>query len=144
MRNSCVRVSLALLGAFALGCGSTGTGDSAAPPPPPPLPAGATVAAAAAPSTPDGRPVLVVFTKPGCPACLKLAPAIAEIKGDYGARVRFEEVDTKAAPKLIFDYEITLTPTVIIFANRTEAARLLNPAPADVRAALDKTLAARS
>lgn len=143
MRSPCARISLALLGVLALGCGSTGTGDSGAAPPAPAAP-DATTVAEAAPSAPDARPVLVVFTKPGCPACLKLAPALEEIKKDYGARVRFEEADTQAVPKLIFDYEISLTPTIILFADNKEAARLLNPKPADVRAALDKTLAARS
>ena len=141
MRNPCARVSLALLGALALGCGSTGTGDSGAAPP---APTAAIAVAEPASGTPDTRPILVVFTKPGCPACLKLAPALAEIKKDYEARVRFEEADTQAAPKLIFDYEISLTPTIILFADKKETARLLNPKPEEVRAALDTTLAARS
>jgi thiol-disulfide isomerase/thioredoxin len=126
MKKTFVRISFTLIGSLALGCASAGSGKTEAP------------------NLQDLRPALIVFTKPGCPACLKLAPALAKIKKDYAPKVRFEEVDTAVAKKLIFEYEISLTPTVILFVDGEEDARLLNPQPAEVRAAIDKALAAKS
>ncbi len=142
MHRTLARISLTLIAAVALGCASGGAGKAEAPPPAPT--AAAAPETGGAPAAPDARPVLVVFTKPGCPACMKLAPALAQIKKDYGATWRVEEVDTSIAKKLIFEYEISLTPTVILFVGGKERSRLQNPQPEELRAALDKALSAKS
>ena len=95
-----------------------------------------TVAADAA----DARPILVTFTKPGCPACAKLAPGLADLKKRYEEKVRFEEINIAKAQKLVFDYEISLTPTVILYVGGKEAKRLLNPQAPAIQAALDAAL----
>jgi thioredoxin 1 len=94
------------------------------------------------PADDDARPVLVTFTKPGCPACLRLAPALAEIEQEYASRVRFEEVDTSQVPAVRIEKIITGTPTVIIYRNNNEVKRFLNPKPQVIREALDNVLAA--
>ncbi len=86
---------------------------------------------------PDPRPVLVTFVKPGCPACLRLEPVLAEIRKEYEAGIRFVEVDIHEAPQLIMQYEITATPTLILFADRKEVERLVNPREPELRKALD-------
>lgn len=142
MPRTLVRVSLTLIAAAAIGCTSGGAGKAEAPPPAPTAPTAPETGGA--PAAPDARPALVVFTKPGCPACLKLAPALAQIKKDYGTTWRIEEVDTSIAKKLIFEYEISLTPTLILFVGGKEHSRLLNPQPEELRAALDKAASAKS
>ena len=88
----------------------------------------------------DNRPVLVAFTKPGCPACMKLAPVLAEVKKEYAEKVRFEEINIEQAKPLVIEYMITGTPTVIMFADRKPVGRELNPSESALRALLDSAV----
>ena len=91
----------------------------------------------------DARPVLITFTKPGCPACLKLAPVLATVAGDYEDKVRFEEINTDIAKQLVFDHMITATPTVIIFVEGKEASRMINPKEDALRSAIEEVLSSK-
>ena len=91
----------------------------------------------------DARPVLITFTKPGCPACLKLAPVLATVAGDYEDKVRFEEINTDIAKQLVFDHMITATPTVIIFVEGKEASRMINPKEDALRNAIEEVLSSK-
>ena len=82
--------------------------------------------------------------KPGCPACAKLATGLAELKKEYLKKVRFIDIDTSVAKRLVFDCMITLTPTVIIYVDNKEVKRLLNPKPEEIRKVLDEILHAES
>lgn len=91
----------------------------------------------------DARPVLITFTKPGCPACLKLAPILAGVAAEYQSTVRFEEINTDIAKQLVFDHLITGTPTVIIFVDGKEAQRMINPKEDVLRDAIEAVLSSK-
>ena len=114
----------------------------------PPAPTAGTAPEAVAEMIPaaageDPRPVLINFNKPGCPACLKLAPVLAGIAAEYQTRVRFEEINTDIAKELVFDHLITGTPTVIIFVDGKEAQRMINPKEDALRDAIEAVLASK-
>ncbi len=65
------------------------------------------------------RPVVVFFRKTGCPACSLYAPTF------YEGKAMFVDADIHETMELTWQYQITGTPTVIVFKNGQEKERLV-------------------
>ncbi len=61
-------------------------------------------------------PTLVDFWGPGCPPCVRLAPTIAEIAGEYDGRLKVGKCNVAENYGLAMKYGIRGVPTVILFS----------------------------
>lgn len=61
----------------------------------------------------DGRPILVEFLGPGCPACEAMRPVMEELEKEYGDRIDFRYYDTSRERDLVQEYGIEYIPTFL-------------------------------
>jgi thioredoxin 2 len=69
-------------------------------------------------------PVVVDFWAQWCGPCHAMAPAYERAAEQLKGRVRFAKLDTEAAPDLAARYGIRAIPTLIVFKDGKEAARV--------------------
>ncbi|MFP5418852.1 MAG: thioredoxin TrxC [Gammaproteobacteria bacterium] len=71
-----------------------------------------------------GLPVLVDFWAGWCGPCKMMAPVFAQVAAEMATRVRFAKVDTEAEPQVSMRHHIKGIPSLILFRNGAEVARM--------------------
>nr|WP_124949259.1 thioredoxin TrxC [Sulfuriferula thiophila] len=69
-------------------------------------------------------PVLVDFWASWCGPCKMMAPTFKQVGAELAPKVRFAKVETEAEQTLAARYQIRSIPTLILFKNGKEHARM--------------------
>ena len=85
-------------------------------------------------------PVIVDFSADWCPPCRVLAPVYRRLSAEYQGRLGFASVDIDENPLVYVRYRIQAAPTLIIFKDGKELARLVGPHPGRLKRAIDGIL----
>src|SRR6186713_174036 len=75
------------------------------------------------------KPVLVDFWAEWCGPCRMIAPALEEIAGAMGDKVKIVKLNVDENPGVASKYGIMSIPTLMIFKNGEMAARQVGAAP---------------
>ena len=77
-----------------------------------------------------GRLVLVDFWAPWCVPCAKIAPAVEQLGRDHAGALHVFALDVDAHPAPAARHDVLSLPTIILFRDGSEIARLTGSASA--------------
>jgi thioredoxin 1 len=74
-------------------------------------------------------PVVVDFWAEWCGPCKMIAPALEEISGSLGGKVKIVKLNVDESPKTAAKFGIMSIPTLMVFKNGKEASRQVGAGP---------------
>ncbi|MPZ36816.1 MAG: thioredoxin [Rhizobiales bacterium] len=74
-------------------------------------------------------PVVVDFWAEWCGPCKMIAPALEEIAGSLGEKVKIVKLNVDENPQVAAKYNIQSIPTLLIFKNGDMSSRQIGAAP---------------
>ena len=74
-------------------------------------------------------PVVVDFWAEWCGPCRQIAPALEEIAGKLGEKVKIVKINVDENQSTAIKYNVTSIPTLMVFKNGEMAARQIGAAP---------------
>jgi len=74
-------------------------------------------------------PVVVDFWAEWCGPCRMIAPALEEIAGSLGGKVKIVKLNVDESPNTAAKYNIQSIPTLMIFKNGQMSSRQIGAAP---------------
>jgi len=77
----------------------------------------------------SAEPVVVDFWAEWCGPCRMIGPALEEIAGQLGDKVKIVKLNVDENPKTAGQYGIMSIPTLMLFKNGKEAARQVGAVP---------------
>lgn len=77
----------------------------------------------------SAEPVVVDFWAEWCGPCRMIAPALEEIAGTLGSKVKIVKLNVDENPKTASKYGIMSIPTLMLFKNGELASRQVGAAP---------------
>ncbi|MGH6771638.1 MAG: thioredoxin [Xanthobacteraceae bacterium] len=77
----------------------------------------------------SSQPVVVDFWAEWCGPCRMIAPALEEIAGSLGEKVKIVKLNVDENPNTASKYGIMSIPTLMIFKNGAMASRQVGAAP---------------
>jgi thioredoxin 1 len=81
------------------------------------------------------EPTLVDFWAAWCAPCRMIAPVVEEIANDYEDKLRVAKMDVDSSRQTPGKYGISGIPTLILFKDGNEAARIVGFRPKDTMVA---------
>ena len=75
------------------------------------------------------EPVVVDFWAEWCGPCRMIAPALEEISGSLGNKVKIVKLNVDENPKTAAKYNVMSIPTLMLFKNGEMASRQVGAAP---------------
>ncbi|MGH2357417.1 MAG: thioredoxin [Candidatus Limnocylindria bacterium] len=78
------------------------------------------------------KPVLVDFWAPWCGPCRLVSPVVESIGAKHATKMAIAKVNTDENQQLAMRYSIFSIPTLIVFKDGREAARLVGYMPQEV------------
>jgi thioredoxin 1 len=76
-------------------------------------------------------PVFVDFYATWCQPCRMVAPIVEQLAKDLAGKMKFVKVDGDQSPELIESHGVQGYPTMVVFRDGREAARIVGAAPRD-------------
>ncbi len=74
-------------------------------------------------------PVLVDFWATWCMPCLKIAPIVEELSGEYAGRMKFGKVNVENYQLIAQQYGIRSIPTLLIFKRGQVSSQIVGMMP---------------
>lgn len=74
-------------------------------------------------------PVLVDFWAPWCAPCRMIAPAVAELAGEFGAKAKVGKVNIDEHPSVAQSYGVMSIPTLLVFKGGQPVQQVVGAVP---------------
>jgi thioredoxin 1 len=89
----------------------------------------------------SSTPVIVDFWATWCPPCRALAPTYEQLSKEYQGKLAFAKMDIDENQVTPMRLHIQAVPTLIVFKDGREVARLVGPHPLRLKSEIDRILA---